>query len=56
MRHLGVELLWLQELVHMCKMKVEKVSGAADVADALTKFHGINKPEALCRPYGIVRR
>ena len=54
MRHLEVKFLWLQEIVQMGKVRVEKVSGATNVADALTKYHGIDKLDALCRPNGIV--
>ena len=54
MRHLEVKFLWLQEIVQMGKVRVEKVSGATNIADALTKYHGIDKLDALCRPHGIV--
>ena len=54
MRHLEVKLLWLQELVQMGKLSVEKVSGAVNIADALTKYHSAGKLAALCRPHGIV--
>ena len=54
MRHLEVKFLWLQEIVQMGKVRVEKVSGATSIADALTKYHGIDKLDALCRPHGIV--
>ena len=56
MRYSEVRLHWLLKLVHMGKMNVERVSGAANIADALTMYHGINKFEALCGPHGIVRR
>ena len=52
MRHSEVEILWLQEIVQMGKMRVEKVSGATNIADALTKYHGVDKldaPESPCR-------
>ena len=54
MRHLEVKFLWLQEIVQMGNVRVEKVSGATNIADALTKYHGIDKLDALCRPHGIV--
>ena len=54
MRHLEVKFLWLQEIVQMGKVRVEKVSGATNIADALTKYHGIDKLDTLCRPHGIV--
>ena len=54
MRHLEVKFLWLQEIVQLGKVRVEKVSGANNIADALTKYHGIDKLDALCRPHGIV--
>ena len=54
MRHLEVKFLWLQEIVQMGKVRVEKVSGATNIADALTKYHGIDKLDAVCRPHGIV--
>ena len=38
----------------MGKVRVEKVSGATNIADALTKYHGIDKLDALCQPHGIV--
>ena len=37
MRHLEVELLGLQELVHLEEMKVSKVSGTANVVDVFAK-------------------
>ena len=40
--------------MQMGKVRVEKVSGATNIADALTKYHGIDKLDALCRPHGIV--
>ena len=54
MRHLEVKFLWLQEMVQMGKVRVEKVSGATNISDALTKYHGIDKQDALCRPHGIL--
>ena len=54
MRHFEVKFLWLQETVQMGKVRVEKVSGATNIADALTKYHVIDKLDALCRPHGIV--
>ena len=54
MRHLEVKFLWLQEIVQMGKVRVEKVSGATNITDALTKYHGTDKLDALCRPHGIV--
>ena len=53
MRHLEVKFLWLQEIVQMGKVRVEKVSGATNIADVRTKYHGIDKLDALCRPNGI---
>ena len=40
----------------MGKMRVKKVSGATKIADALTKYHGIDKFDAPCRPHGVVCR
>ena len=40
----------------MGKMRVEKVSGASNVADTLTKCHSIDKLDVPCRPHGIVCR
>ena len=54
MRHLEVKFLWLQDIVQMGKVRVVKVSGATNIADALTKYHGIDKLDASCRPHGIV--
>ena len=54
MRHLEVKFLWLREIVQMGKMRVDQVSGATNIADALTKYHGIDKLDALCRQHGIV--
>ena len=38
----------------MGKVRVEKVGGATNIADALTEYHGIDKLDALFRPHGIV--
>ena len=56
MRYLELKFLWLQEIVQMGKIRVEKVSVATNIADALTKYHGIDKPNAPRRPHGIVNR
>jgi hypothetical protein len=53
MRHLEVKLLWLQEQVRNRRLKVLKVSGTANVADALTKYHGLQKLVELGKPFGI---
>lgn len=53
MRHLEVKLLWLQECVRRGKLLVGKVSGSANVADALTKYQGVDKLALLCNPHGI---
>ena len=37
MWHLEVKFSWLQEIVQMGKERVEKVSGATNIADVLTK-------------------
>ena len=42
------------DTVQMGKMRVEKVSGAINIADDLTRYHGMDKLDALCRPHGIV--
>ena len=55
-RHLEVKFLWLQEIVQVGKERVEKVSGATNIADAPTKYHSIGKLDALCRPHGVVYR
>ena len=54
MRHLEVKLLWLQEQVQRGRIGVGKISGVANVADALTKYHGLEKLRDLGRPHGIV--
>ena len=54
MRHLEVKLLWLQECVQKGRLSVGKVSGATNVADALTKYHAKDRLVALCRPHGVV--
>jgi len=54
MRHLEVKLLWLQEQVQRGRICVGKVSGVANVADALTKYHGLEKLRSLCRPHGVM--
>ena len=54
MRHLEVKLLWLQECVQKGRLNVGKVSGATNVADALTKYHVKDRLVALCRPHGVV--
>ena len=56
MRHLEVNFLWLQETVQMGEMRVDKVSGATNIADSLTEYHGMDKLDVLCRPHGIVCR
>jgi hypothetical protein len=53
MRHLEVKLLWLQEQVRRQRLRVGKVSGTANVADALTKYHGVTKLLELCCPHGV---
>ena len=54
MRHLDVKLLWLQECVQRGLLHVGKVSGVTNVADALTKFHDIQKLRSLCKPHGVL--
>ena len=43
MRHLEVKFLWLQEKVQMGKVRVEKVSGATNIAEALKKYLVVGK-------------
>ncbi len=54
MRHLEVKLLWLQECVQKGRLLVGKVSGRSNVADALTKYQGVDRLCELCAPHGIV--
>ena len=53
MRHIEVKLLWLQEQVQRQRLKVGKVSGTANVADTLTKYHSAAKLAELCCPHGV---
>ena len=53
-RHLEVKLLWLQEQVQRGRVVVGKVSGAANVADALTKYHGLERLRWLGHAHGIL--
>jgi hypothetical protein len=53
MRHLEVKLLWLQEQVRKQRLKVGKVSGTANIADTLTKYHTVAKLVELCSPHGV---
>ena len=52
-RCLDVKLLWLQECVQTGRFSVGRVSGATNVADALTKYHDVKKLRELCDPHGI---
>ena len=54
MRHLDVKLLWLQECVQKWRLRVGKVSGATNVADAMTKYQSVQKLVELCGPHGIL--
>ena len=53
MRHLEVKLLWLQESVQKGRLKVGKVKGTANIADALTKYHSAQMLVELCEPHGV---
>ncbi len=53
MRHLEVKLLWMQEQVRKQRLKVSKVKGTANIADALTKYHSLLKLRELGGPHGI---
>jgi hypothetical protein len=53
MRHLEVKLLWLQEQVRRQRLRVAKVRGTVNIADALTKYHGVHKLVELCEPHGV---
>ena len=53
MRHLEVKLLWLQECVRRGRVSVGKIVGSINVADALTKYHNVERLRALCEPHGI---
>ena len=35
-------------------LDVVKVSGVTNVADALTKFHDLQKLRSLCKPHGVM--
>ncbi len=54
MRHLEVKLLWLQEQVRQQRLRVLKVRGTANIADALTKYHAVHKLAELCKPHGVL--
>ena len=54
MRHLDVKLLWLQECVQKGLLNVGKVAGVTNVADAMTKYHDVQKLRSLSRPHGIL--
>ena len=54
MRHVEVKLLWLQQHVQTGKLVVGKVSGTANIADVLTKYHGVETLAKLCKPHGVV--
>ena len=53
MRHLEVKLLWLQEQVRCQRLRVVKVKGTVNIADALTKYHALQKLAKLCGPHGV---
>lgn len=53
MRHLDVQLRWLQECVQQGRLLVIKVSGATSVADAMTKYHDVLALKTLLVPHGI---
>jgi hypothetical protein len=53
MRHLEVKLLWLQEQVRRQRLRVSKVRGTANIADAMTKYHALPKLLELAVPHGI---
>jgi hypothetical protein len=55
MRHVEVKLLWLQELVQKGRIRVSKVSGATNVADALTKYHSVESLFGLLAKHGVQR-
>jgi hypothetical protein len=54
MRHLDVKLLWLQECVQKGLLNVGKVAGVTNVADAMTKYHDVQKLRYLSKPHGIL--
>ena len=54
MRHLEVKLLWLQEQVRRQRLRVSKVRGTVNIADALTKYHAVHKLAELCEPHGVL--
>ena len=53
MRHLEVKLLFLQECLQHGRFEVGKVHGATNVADALTKYLGLERLKDLCKPHGV---
>jgi hypothetical protein len=53
-RHVDVKLLWLQVLVHKGRLKVHKISGVCNFADALTKYHGAWQLRKLLEVHGVV--
>ena len=52
-KHLDVKLLWLQECVQRGLLNVAKVSGATNVADALTKYQDVKNLRSLWQPHGV---
>jgi hypothetical protein len=54
MRHLEVKLLWLQELVQKGRLRVSKVAGTNNVADALTKYHSIANLVRILTPHNVL--
>ena len=55
MRHVEVKLLWLQELVQKGRIRVDKVLGGTNVADALTKYHSAESLFGLLAKHGVRR-
>jgi hypothetical protein len=53
MRHLEVKLLWLQEQVRSQRLRVVKVRGTVNIADALTKYQTLPKLIELCGPHCV---
>lgn len=53
MRHLEVKLLWLQDIVQKGRLKVTKVAGTVNVADALTKCHSLQSLARLLSPHNV---
>ena len=53
MRHLQVKDLWIQDLIKAGRIRVEKIAGEQNPADAMTKFHDRSTIARLLASVGI---